>query len=143
MPVFAFTAGSLGDILATAALAGQTAKVLYDNRHIREECEALTIELRSLQQVLLLTDFALQQYETTPLGIPLAHFIRPEVALCHKSLKRYSDEVNAYRQSLTSTTVLALWKKVTWVITNEAASLSRKLSSHRLKLALLLMSLNA
>ena len=60
MPVFAFTAGWLGDIFATVALASKIAKALYDHRNISQECEALARELQSLQGVLLLTEFALQ-----------------------------------------------------------------------------------
>ena len=37
------------------------------------------VELRSLQQVLILTNAALKKYESTPLGEPLVDFIRPEV----------------------------------------------------------------
>jgi len=75
MPVFTFTVGSLGDILATAGLAAQVLKVLYDNKDLAKECEILAIELRSLQSVLLLVKFALEQYDSMPLGAPLANSV--------------------------------------------------------------------
>jgi len=143
MPVFAFTAGSLGDILATIGLTAQVVQVLYDHRNITHECDTLAIELGSLQHVLILTDVALKKYESAPLGEPLVDFIRPEVAQCHLLLQQFSHKVESCRQALTSTTIATLWRRVVWAASDEAASLSAKLSGHRLKLALLLMSLNS
>jgi hypothetical protein len=143
MPVFAFTAGSLGDILATAGLAAQVVKALYDNKNMEKECEILAIELRSLQSVLLMVEFALQQYDSTPLGAPLAHFVRPEVAQCHLALKAFSDKVFACQKALSLTTIGSLWQKVMWAASDEAASLSSKCSNHRLKLCTLLITLNS
>ncbi|KDR72524.1 hypothetical protein GALMADRAFT_228816 [Galerina marginata CBS 339.88] len=143
MQVLAFTAGSLGDILATAGLAAQVVKVLYDNRNLAKECETLAIELQSLQSVLIMVEFALQRYGSTPLGEPLVHFIRPEVAQCHLSLKAFSDKVVTCQQSLSLTTMGSLWRKVIWAASDEAASLSAKLSNHRLKLVTLLITINS
>lgn len=143
MPVFAFTAGSLGDILATIGLTAQVVQVLYDHRNITHECETLAMELRSLQQVLILTDVALQKYESTALGQPLVDFIRPEVAQCHILLQQFSSKVQSCRQALTRTTISTLWRRVVWAASDEALSLSANLSGHRLKLVLLLMSLNS
>ncbi|KDR77983.1 hypothetical protein GALMADRAFT_244947 [Galerina marginata CBS 339.88] len=143
MTVFAFTAGSLADILATAGLVAQVVKVLYDNKHLGEECEALRIELQSLQSVLIMVEFILQRYDSTPLGEPLAHLIRPEVVQCHLLLKAFSNKVNACHQALSSTTIGSLWRKVVWAASDEASSLSSKLSNHRLKLVTLLLTLNS
>ena len=142
MAVFAFTAGSLGDILATIGLTAQVVRVLYDHRNITHECDTLVMELQSLQQVLILTNVALKKYESTPLGEPLADFIRPELAQCHVLLQQFSHKVESCRQALTSTTISTFWRRVVWAASDEAGSLSAKLSGHRLKLALLLMSLN-
>jgi len=143
MPVFVFTAGSLGDILATAGLAAQVVKTLYDNQNLAKECEILAVELRSLQSVLLMVEFALQQYDSTPLGAPLAHFVRPEVAQCHLALKAFSNKVFACQKALSLTTIGSLWQKVVWAASDEAASLSGKISGHRLKLCTLLITLNS
>ncbi|KDR72523.1 hypothetical protein GALMADRAFT_252652 [Galerina marginata CBS 339.88] len=107
------------------------------------DCETLGIELQSLQSVLIMVEFALQRYGSTPLGEPLVHFIRPEVAQCHLSLKAFADKVIACQQSLSLTTIRSLWKKVIWAASDEAASLSAKLSNHRLKLVTLLITLNS
>ncbi|PPR01807.1 LOW QUALITY PROTEIN: hypothetical protein CVT26_013166 [Gymnopilus dilepis] len=141
MPVFAFTAGSLGDILATAGLSAEIIQTLYDNRNISRECDNLATELRSLQQTLILTEFALERYESTPLGGPLAHVIRPEVAQCHLSLKQFSEKINSCQNALQSTTISSLWRRVLWAASDEANALSEKLSNHRVKLTLLLVSL--
>lgn len=143
MPVFAFTAGSLGDIVATISLTTQVVKVLYDHRNITRECDTLAMEVRSLQQVLILTNVALKRYESTPLGETLVHCILPEVAQCHLVLQQLSHKVESCRQALTSTTISTLWKRVVWAASGEALSVSAKLSGHRMKLALLLMSLNS
>jgi len=143
MPVFAFTAGSLGDILATIGLTAQVVQVLYDHRNITRECDTLAMELQSLQQVLILTNLALKKFESTPISEPLVNFIRPEVAQCQLLLQQFSHKIESCRQALISTTISTLWRRVVWAASDEAASLSAKLSGHRLKLALLLMSLNS
>ncbi|KAF8970346.1 hypothetical protein BDZ97DRAFT_1790928 [Flammula alnicola] len=143
MPAFVFTVGSLGDILATAGLAAQVVKVLYDNKNIAKECETLAIELRSLQSVLILTEYALQRYSSTPLGEPMAHIIQPEVAQCHLSLAQFSDNINVCRRALSVTNISSLWRRVVWAASDEAATLSAKLSNHRSKLTMLLISLNS
>ncbi|KDR76600.1 hypothetical protein GALMADRAFT_452002 [Galerina marginata CBS 339.88] len=143
MPVFAFTAGSLGDILATAGLIAPIIQVLYDNRNVSKECDTLATELRSLQQVLILTQFALQHYESTPLGEPLARFVCPEVVQCHMALVEFSDKIASFRESLASTSISNLWRRVVWAAFGETESLTAKLSGHRLKLALLLASMNS
>ena len=143
MSAFAFTAGSLGDILATAGLVAQVVKALYDNKNLAKECEILAIELQSLQSVLLMVEFALRQYDSTPLWAPLAHFVRPEVAQCHLALKAFSDNIFACQKALSLTTVGSLWRQVVWAASDEAASLSGKISGHRLKLCTLLITLNS
>lgn len=142
MPVFAFTVGSLGDIMTTAGLAAQVATVFYDNRHISDACESLSAELQTLHQVLLLTSDALQRYESTPLGTPLFHSIQPEVAECYKVLKKCSDDIDSCRKSLMTTSIGSLWRRLTWTVTDEPAALRAKLSNHRSNLALILLSLN-
>ena len=130
-------------MLATIGLTAQVVQVLYDHRNITHECETLAMELRSLHQVLILADLVLQKYESTALGQPLVDFIRPEVAQCHVLLRQFSNKVESCRQALTRTTISTLWRKVVWAASDEAVSLSAKLSGHRLKLALLLMLLNS
>ncbi|KIM42034.1 hypothetical protein M413DRAFT_445215 [Hebeloma cylindrosporum] len=143
MTLFSFTAGSLGDIISTIDLTTQVVRALYDHRNITRECDTLAMEVRSLQQVLILTNVALTKYESTPLGEPLVHCILPEIAQCHLLLRHFSHKIDSCRQALTSTTISTLWRRVIWAASGEAASLSAKLSGHRLKLSLLLMSLNS
>ncbi|KDR80918.1 hypothetical protein GALMADRAFT_241464 [Galerina marginata CBS 339.88] len=131
MPAFVFTAGSLGDILATAGLVAQVARVLYDSRNLSAECDALRIELQALQTVLIQVNDALERYGSTPLGKPLAHFIRPDVVQIHLSLKALADKIISCEQALFSTTIGFLWRKVIWIASDEAASLREKLSHHR------------
>ncbi|KDR84462.1 hypothetical protein GALMADRAFT_714501 [Galerina marginata CBS 339.88] len=143
MSVVAFTAGSLGDILATAGLAAQVVKVLYDNKSLSKECDILAIELRSLQSTLIMVEFALQRYGSTPLGEPLAHFAKPEVAQCYLALKVFEERIVACQQALSLTGIASLWRKIVWAVSDETAVLSAKLGHHRVKLVTLLMVLNS
>ncbi|KDR74028.1 hypothetical protein GALMADRAFT_598580 [Galerina marginata CBS 339.88] len=141
--VFAFTVGSLGDILATAGLAGQIAKTLYDSASVNAECRALVLELKSLQKTLILTHHALHQYLASPIGEALAGFIEPEVAQAHLLLQGYLDKVNACRKALLSTTIASLWRKVAWTASSETLALNEKLRHHEGKLTMLLVALNS
>ena len=130
-------------LLATAGLVAQVIKVLYDHRNLSEECDDLAIELQSLQQVLILTELAMDRYETTPLGGPLAHCIRPEVAQCHLSLKKFAQTLVDWQNAVKFTTISALWRRIMWAASDEANALAAKLSNHRLKLTTLLISLHS
>jgi hypothetical protein len=70
MSVVAFTAGSLGDILAATALIVKIVRTLHDSRDgdSSDECKALELELQSLYKILILSDFAIRRYKSTPLG---------------------------------------------------------------------------
>lgn len=139
----AFSAGSLGDILATASLIVQVAQVVYGSRNVSEDCENLSIELQSLHGTILLLDRVLERCRSTPLGEPIVRFIQPEIAQCHLSLVRFSRKLETFRLELSSTSLASLWRKFLWIGSAEAASLSSTLASHRLKLVMLLISLNS
>ena len=139
----AFSAGSLGDILATASLIVQVAQVVYGSRNVSEDCENLSIELQSLHGTILLLDRVLERCRSTPLGEPIVRFIQPEIAQCHLSLVRFSRKLETFRLELSSTSLASLWRKFLWIGSAEAASLSSTLASHRLKLVMLSISLNS
>ena len=141
-PVVAFTAGSLGDILAVAGLAARVAKVFYDNRHVTQECESIASEMKHLQQVLILADSAWKQYETTPLGIPLLHFIRPEIVECRNILQKCLDDLVANKNVMASAGARSLWTRFVWVATNQSTALRERLSKHRMNLTFQLLCLS-
>jgi len=143
MSVVNFSAGSLGDILATASLIVQITQLVYSNRNLSDDCENLSIELQSLHGTLLLLDRALEKCRSTPLREPIVRFIQPEIVQCHLSLAKFSSKLEAFRLGLSSTSLSSLWRRVVWVGSAEAASLSSTLASHRLRLVTLLISLHS
>ena len=58
MPVFAFTAGSLGDIIATAGIVVKVTQVLCDSKDSSTKYRELMHELQSLHRALILIEDA-------------------------------------------------------------------------------------
>ena len=116
-------------------------KALHDSGALAAECQALTFELQSLQKVLLLTDYVLHAHRATPLADVLASVVAPEVAKCHLVLEGFWKRIETCQRAILSTVIAALWRRVVWAALNEAAALSAKLSSHRERLTMLLVSL--
>jgi hypothetical protein len=143
MSVVTFSAGSLGDILATTSFIVQIAQLVYSNGNLSKDCQTLSIELQSLHGTLLLLDNALERCCSTPLAEPIARFIQHEIVQCHISLAKFSSKLEEFRLGPSSTSLASLWRKLVWVGSAEAASLSPSLSSHRLKLIMLLIYLNS
>jgi hypothetical protein len=145
MSVFAFTAGSLGDILATAGLAVRIVNVLYDGGYSPDEYRALMCELQSLHRAVILTKDAVEHHRSTPLGQSLANTIGPEVAQCHAVMRMFLGKIDGYRQPLVNSGIGGLWRKVWWAAweMEELASLRRTLSTHRSTLTMLLTALNS
>jgi hypothetical protein len=143
MPIVAFTAGSLGDILATAGIIVKITRALHDSGISSAECRALRLELQSLHTTLILVDCAVKRYRGTELGQILANLIEAEVSQCQEAMKPILDKINDYEHALVLTSIRALWRKVVWAAASEAEMLRMKLSTHQGKLAMLLAALNS
>jgi hypothetical protein len=140
MPVVAFTAGSFGDAIATIGLVVKIIQALRESGDSSAQCLALGLELQSFHKTLIITDFSLSSLRSTPLGQVLANIIRPELDQCQVTLQSALDKIDVIKQTLGSTTIKHLWRKVMWTMSDEAMSLRAKLSTHRGMLTMLLMA---
>jgi hypothetical protein len=145
MPTFSFTVGSLGDILSAAGLAIRIIQTLYAYGDPSGEHLALTFELQSLNEALILTKDALRRYEKTPLGSNLDNTIHPIVAQCHTLMQNFLGKLEGCRQPLSTTGISGLWRKVLWAAgeVSEVEMLRTKLCAQRGTLAIFLLALNS
>ncbi|KAF8572899.1 hypothetical protein K439DRAFT_1141933 [Ramaria rubella] len=143
MPVFAFTAGSFGDILSAAGLAAKIATTLYDSSDVSAECRASMSELQALQQTLLWIRTAVEFYDHTPIGNALRHIVHQEVAQCHLEMRHFDDHLEKYRRHLVYTKIASVCFRVWSAATSDLASLSNKLAACRSRLAMMLVMLNS
>jgi hypothetical protein len=74
----------------------------------------LKLELKSLQQTLILIRLAIQEYDDRPLGQSLAYTITPEVHRCSTVLSELYDSIKGTGLRLLRTSIKDLWRSVWW-----------------------------
>jgi hypothetical protein len=72
----------------------------------------LKFALESLHKKIVLTGFAIQAYQYTPLGHNLANTISPDVRRCCEVLQKVLEEARKYRQALEITRIRSLWHQM-------------------------------
>jgi hypothetical protein len=141
MPVFALTAGSLGDIIATAGFVVKVTQVLWDSKGSSTQYRELMDELQSLHRALILIEDAVQRCEHTP----LVTTVYAEVNGCRLAMRAWLDNINRYRKPLSSTGIGGLWGKVWWALweSDELEALRKTLCNRNQRLTMLLAALTS
>jgi hypothetical protein len=144
MPVVAFTAGSLGDILATAGLCVAIARALYDSQDSSNEYKKVMSELGAFHAALISLRDVVDKHKPTLSSQTLVTNVFREVDRCHSTMHKFLDGVEGFRMPLHSTGIRGAWRKVWWAACEgaELASLRTDLSTHRGNLAILMNALN-
>ena len=98
MFVVAFTAGSLGDILATAGIIIQITGALMQSSSSCKQYRDVIDELKSLHRVLLLANDATSNHHPDlPLSQSLVDSVKTEVCDCHLMMRSFLDNIRRYR----------------------------------------------
>jgi hypothetical protein len=105
----------------------------------------LKLELKSLQQTLILIRLAIQEYDDRPLGQSLAYTITPEVQRCTTVLSELYDLIKGTGLRLLHTSIKDLWRPVWWSkwLDSDVASLKMKLRDIRISLGGILSALHS
>jgi hypothetical protein len=112
--------------------------LLVDPGDPSNNCRDLKLELKSLQQTLILIRFAIQEYDDRPLGQSLAYTITPEVQRCSTVLSELYDLIKGTGLRLLHTSIKDLRSR--WP---DVASLKMKLRDIRISLGGILSALNS
>src|SRR4051812_47992041 len=103
MPVFAFTAGSIGDIQGLVGLVIRVGTVLYDAKDTSQDYKILMDELASLLKLAAIVE---SFKDTTALPPESIESLNTALMECQKCIKDFLRERG--NQSI--------WKKVTWAV---------------------------
>ena len=105
----------------------------------------LKLELKALQQTLVLTDSAIRAYDDPPLGQILVNTVKPEIQRCRMALLELLNTVDGAWQGLAFTTIRDLWRPVFGMRWDggELVSLKTRLHHFRTLLGGFLMALNS
>lgn len=146
MSVVAFTAGSLGDILATAGIIIQVTQALMQSSSSCKQYRDVIDELKSLHRVLLLANDATSNHHSDfPLSQSLVDSVKTEVRDCHLMMRSFLDNIRRYRKPLSTTGIKGLWGQVWWAIweQDELEGLRKSIASRVQRIHVLLSSFNA
>ena len=110
-----------------------------------EPHKELRLELAALNESLVMTGAAMQEYKDRSLGQSLINAITPEVKRCRIVLEELFDRVSGTRWGLNHTSIQDLWPPVWWSrwSGDELVLLRTKLSQRRESLCGVLMALNS
>jgi hypothetical protein len=151
-PLFAFTAGSLGDILSTIELLIKVAKTVRnitsdEQRALLFEIQSLNGALDSIRGILdcLHSPLSSESYRSdlSALQTNLEISICQEVAQCRCSLAEFLTSASISHSSSDSSSIGTVVSRIWWATTEkkEIEHLRTKLSSHRSYLTLYLIQL--
>ena len=146
MSVVAFTAGSLGDILATAGIIIQVTGALMQSSSSCKQYRDVIDELKSLHRVLLLANDAISNHHPDlPLSQSLVDSVKTEICDCHLMMRSFLDNIRRYRKPLNTTEIKGLWGLVWWAIweQDELEALRKSIASRVQRIHVLLSSFNA
>lgn len=146
MSVVAFTAGSLGDILATAGIIIQVTQALMQSSSSCKQYRDVIDELKALHRVLLLANDATSNHHSDlPLSQSLVDSVKTEVRDCHLMMRSFLDNIRRYRKPLSTTGIKGLWGQVWWAIweQDELEGLRKSIASRVQRIHVLLSSFNA
>jgi hypothetical protein len=127
------------------SLIVQITNRLIDRGSSSNNHQVSQLQLRSLQQVLTLTGFAIHEYRYTALGPSLTKTIAPEVERCLLVLQELLDQIDATWIGLDFAGIGDFWRQVWWGRWDgdEFTLLSKKLFHCRQSLERFLMALHS
>jgi hypothetical protein len=128
MPTFAFTCGSLGDILTTAHLVAKICQILYDPSDA-----SLKRELQRLHESLLRTHNVIQNVRSTDFSDTLVRAITQTITHCRSEMHHFVEQIDHFEKPLSFTNISNLWGRIWWATRqpHEVAKLRRSLSEYR------------
>ena len=145
MPLVAFTAGSLGDILATAGIVIQISQTLLQSSSSCKQYKDVIEELKALHRLLLLANDATSHHRSDlQLSQSLIDSMKTEVRDCHLMMQSFLDNIRRYRKPLSTTGIKGLWGQVWWAMweQDELEGLRKSIATRVQRIHVLLSSIN-
>ncbi|TFY76554.1 hypothetical protein EWM64_g7458 [Hericium alpestre] len=144
MAIFAFTVGSLGDIISLIQLAKAVTKALCDSKGSSAEYFDLILEINSVVHTVESVQHELSVRGPDKLAPPVENGLHHAVRICVDLLRRMNEKILAWRRGFSITSWIIgkdAWLRLGWGLftREELISLRRRLSGQIETMSILLM----